>query len=48
MAEPVDAADSDQMNLSALVETPGVELLKVGEGFTANPEPSPVTGRCRD
>jgi len=23
------------------VETPGVELLKVGEGLTANPEPSP-------
>ena len=48
VAEPVDAADSDQRNLSALAETPGVELLKVGEGLAANPEPSPATGRCRD
>jgi len=27
--------------LSALGETPGAELLKVGETFTGNPEPSP-------
>ena len=30
--------------MSALGETPGAELLKVGETFTGNPEPSPRQG----
>jgi hypothetical protein len=30
--------------LSALGETQGAELLKVGETFTGNPEPSPRQG----
>ena len=34
--------------VSASGETQGVELPKFGETFTGNPEPSPVTGRCRD
>jgi hypothetical protein len=31
----------DLINLSALLETEGVEPVKFGEGFTANTEPSP-------
>ena len=31
--------------MSAPVETPGVELLKFGESFTADPEPSPRSGK---
>lgn len=34
--------------LSARRETADVELLKFGETFTGNPEPSPAMGRCRD
>ena len=37
--EMADAADLN--NLSAHRETGGVELLKVGETFNGNPEPSP-------
>jgi hypothetical protein len=40
LAELVDARDSEG-KLSAPVEMPGAEPLKVGEGLTANPEPSP-------
>ena len=44
MVELVDTQDLN--NLSALVETPEVELLKLGEAFPrlkrdGNPEPSP-------
>ena len=34
--------------LSACRETGGAELLKVGETFAGNPEPSLARGRCRD
>lgn len=39
-----------ELNLSAQLETIGVELVKFGEGLTANTEPSPIEilGRCRD
>src|SRR5580700_10910113 len=40
LAELVDARDSEG-KLSAPAETTGAEPLKVGEGLTANPEPSP-------
>ena len=40
LAELVDARDSEE-KLSAPAETLGAEPLKVGEGLTANPEPSP-------
>src|SRR5580700_565983 len=40
LAELVDARDSEE-KLSAPAETTGAEPLKVGEGLTANPEPSP-------
>lgn len=39
LGELVDPADLDR-NLSALLETVGVELVKFGEGLTANTEPS--------
>ena len=37
-------------NLSALLETVGVELVKFGEGLTANTERSliEILGTCRD
>ena len=45
--EMVDATDLSEF-LSARGETRDAELLKVGETFDGNPEPSPETGRCRD
>jgi len=47
VAKLVDATDLGEF-LSAREETRDAELLKVGETFNGNPEPSPETGRCRD
>jgi hypothetical protein len=41
----VDATDLKPDNLSARRETDDAELLKVGETFTGNPEPSPDFGK---